>query len=162
MHVRTICELLGLLALANVTPILVKNLAGRRWSWPVDGGLILLDGEPLFGASKTWRGLVSSLFITAAGALVLGMRWELGAIVAACSMSGDLISSFCKRRFRMPAGSRATGLDQIPEALFPALAVRQTLSLSVLDITVIVAIFLIGEILLSILFFKWHLRDRPY
>jgi CDP-2,3-bis-(O-geranylgeranyl)-sn-glycerol synthase len=92
----------------------------------------------------------------------MGWGWKLGALVAACSMGGDLFASFCKRRIGLTAGSRATGLDQVPEALFPALAVRGMLSLSWLDVAVVVLVFLVGEMVLSVLFFRWHLRDRPY
>jgi len=77
-------------------------------------------------------------------------------------MAGDLFSSFLKRRMRLPAGGRATGLDQVPESLFPLLACRAALSLTLLDIAVGVGIFLVGEVVLSRLLFKAHLRDRPY
>jgi CDP-2,3-bis-(O-geranylgeranyl)-sn-glycerol synthase len=63
---------------------------------------------------------------------------------------------------RLPAGGRATGLDQIPESLFPLLACRSALSLTVMDIASVVAIFFVGEILLSALFYKLRLRERPY
>jgi CDP-2,3-bis-(O-geranylgeranyl)-sn-glycerol synthase len=77
-------------------------------------------------------------------------------------MLGDLVSSFIKRRLGMPASSRATGLDQIPESLLPALACSPMLGLSFVDICVVVAAFFIGEIVLSLMLFKWHLRDRPF
>lgn len=161
-HFGTICELLGLLALANYAPILLKNVAGRRWAWPLDGGLTLWDGRQLFGASKTVRGVVASLVLTAAGAVAIGWGWETGAAVAAWSMGGDLFSSFCKRRLGLAPGSKATGLDQVPEALFPAIAVGEALGLSALDIAVVVMVFLVAEMVLSVVFFKWHLRERPY
>lgn len=162
MHVRTICELLGLLALANATPILVKKVAGSRWAWPLDGGLRFFDGRPLLGKSKTVRGVVASLVVTAVGAVAVGWGWEMGVVVSAWSMGGDLFSSFCKRRLGLAAGSQSTGLDQIPEALFPALAVWRMFAFSALDIAVVVVVFLVGEMVLSVLFFKWHLRERPY
>jgi CDP-2,3-bis-(O-geranylgeranyl)-sn-glycerol synthase len=162
LHAGKVCEVLGLLALANYTPILLKQLLGQRWAWPLDGGVTLWDGRPLLGSSKTWRGLAGSLVMASAGALALGMDWGMGAVVAAWSMGGDLFSSFCKRRLGLSSGGRATGLDQIPEALFPALAARGLLGLSALDVAVVVAVFLVAEMGLSVLFFKWHLRDRPY
>ena len=76
-------------------------------------------------------------------------------------MAGDLLSSFLKRRLGLAPSSRATGLDQIPESLFPLLACEQLLSLTAFDIAD-TAIFLIGEVALSRLLFKFHLRDRPY
>ena len=54
------------------------------------------------------------------------------------------------------------GLDQIPESLFPLLACRGALSLSVLDITIGVAVFFAGEVVISLLLYKVHIRDRPY
>jgi CDP-diglyceride synthetase len=162
LHTRVIFVFLALLALANGAPVLLNRILGPRWSYPVDRGLILPDSHPLFGSSKTLRGLIASVVITTISALILGIAWPLGVLVSALAMVGDLFSSFCKRRLHMVAGSRATGLDQIPEALFPAFACRGPLGLTALDIIAIVAIFLVGEMLLSIVFFKLHLRERPY
>lgn len=162
VHVRSICALMGLLALANATPILVKKVAGPKWAWPLDGGWVLRDGQRLLGASKTVRGVVCAVAATAAGAYAIGWGWETGAVAAGWSMGGDLFASFCKRRLGLAAGSRATGLDQVPEALFPALAVREAVGLSAVDVAVVVGVFMVGEMLLSVWFFRWHLRDRPY
>ena len=46
--------------------------------------------------------------------------------------------------------------------LFPLLACRSALGLNALDIAAGVAIFLIGEILISRVLFRLRLRDRPY
>ena len=77
-------------------------------------------------------------------------------------MAGDLFSSFLKRRLRFVSGARATGLDQLPESVLPLLACGSVLSLTILDGLVVTGLFLIGEIVLSPLLFKIHLRDRPY
>jgi len=162
LHPRLIFEFLALLALANGAPVLLNRVLGPRWSYPVDGGITLYDKQPLFGSSKTLRGILSSAIITTAGAMILGIPWTIGLLIGALAMAGDLVSSFTKRRLRLPPGGRATGIDQIPEALFPALACRIPLNLTLLDIAAIVAIFFVSEILLSIVFFKLHLRERPY
>jgi CDP-2,3-bis-(O-geranylgeranyl)-sn-glycerol synthase len=55
--------------------------------------------------------------------------------------------------------------DQLVERQFghrSALAVMRLLALTVGDVVLIVALFLVGELLLSRLFFKMHLRDQPY
>jgi hypothetical protein len=77
-------------------------------------------------------------------------------------MAGDLFSSFLKRRMDLPPSSRAIGLGQVPEALFPLLACREALSLTALDIASTVAVFFVGELLLSRLLYSVHLRDQPY
>jgi CDP-2,3-bis-(O-geranylgeranyl)-sn-glycerol synthase len=82
--------------------------------------------------------------------------------VAGTAMAGDLFSSFVKRRLNLPPSSQALGLDQIPESLLPMLACRDALSLTAADIVVGVAIFFVGELVLSRLLFNAHLRDEPY
>jgi CDP-2,3-bis-(O-geranylgeranyl)-sn-glycerol synthase len=105
---------------------------------------------------------VASVLVSALAAPLLGLPWAAGAAAAVAAMAGDLVSSFLKRRMSMPSSSMALGLDQIPEALFPALACRIWLPFSVLDVGAIVLIFLAGELILSRIAYHLNLRDRPY
>src|SRR5690606_6647640 len=98
-----------------------SNLLGQRANWRIDGGVTLADGRALFGATKTWRGLVGSMLATTSLAVLLGLGWRVGLLVAAGAMLGDLLSSFSKRRLGFASSARAPGLDQLPEALLPAL-----------------------------------------
>jgi hypothetical protein len=71
------CQLLFLLMVANGTPIVMKRMFADKGAWPVDAGWLLpLDGHPLLGKSKTWRGIVSSLLATGLGALVTGWSFD--------------------------------------------------------------------------------------
>jgi CDP-2,3-bis-(O-geranylgeranyl)-sn-glycerol synthase len=162
MHYEPLARVLILLSLANGSPVIAKRIFGDNYAAPVDGNARFFDGRPLVGPSKTIRGIVISLLVTALGAILLGLPFWLGLLVASTAMAGDLLSSFLKRRLRLAASSKATGLDQIPESLFPLLACRSELSLSGLDIAVACAIFFAGQILFSRLFFWLGLRDRPY
>jgi CDP-archaeol synthase len=103
-----------------------------------------------------------SLLVTAFAAPLIGLQFKIGLLVAATAMAGDLLSSFLKRRFDLAPSTKATGLDQIPEALFPLLACRSALSLTAIDIVTGCIIFFIGAVLFSRLFFRLGLRDRPY
>jgi CDP-2,3-bis-(O-geranylgeranyl)-sn-glycerol synthase len=78
------------------------------------------------------------------------------------AMGGDLFSSFVKRRMKLPASAKATGLDQVPESLFPAVACKNLLSLSVMDILACTLVFFVSEVILARVFYKLHFRDRPY
>jgi hypothetical protein len=162
MHSLTLLKVLVLLALANGAPVFAKKLLGARFSRALDGGARWFDGRPVFGASKTLRGLGASVLLTTAGAPLLGLAPAVGALVAVAAMAGDLLSSFVKRRLGLPPSSRATGLDQVPESLLPLLACQGALGLSVVDIVLGVAVFFVGEVLLSRLLYRVHLRDRPY
>lgn len=155
-------QLLGLLTVANATPVLATRLAGRHADWPLDAGLTLWDGRPLFGRSKTVRGIVTALPASAAAAVVLGYGWAFGAGFGALAMAGDLTSSFIKRRLGIASSGRATGLDQIPEALFPLLAFYHTLSLNPGAVVLVVALFGIGQVVVSPLMFRLGVRDHPH
>ena len=162
MQLLHILQILVLLTFANGTPIVAKKIFGSRFALPLDAGIIFFDGRPVFGESKTMRGIVVSILITSAIAPFIGLDLTIGAIVASSAMAGDLFSSFVKRRLNFPPSSQALGLDQVPESLFPMLACRDALSLTIADIALGVGIFFIGELILSRLLFRAHLRDEPY
>ena len=155
-------QLLFLLMLANGAPVIAKKILGRRFSYPLDGDLRFVDRRPLLGRSKTVRGVVLAVLVTTVGAPAVGLSWTIGFLVGACAMAGDLVSSFIKRRLDRPPSSRASGLDQIPEALLPLLACRDLLSLTAADVGLCVGLFFVGEVVLSRLLYRLRLRDRPY
>ncbi|MEZ5553213.1 MAG: CDP-archaeol synthase [Pseudomonadales bacterium] len=161
MLLTAISALLLLLA-ANGAPVLGKRLLGEHLSAPLDGGRRFLDARPLFGRSKTWRGLTLSLGATALVAPLLGYTWTLGMTFAACSMAGDLLTSFIKRRLNIPPSGRFLGLDQIPEAALPLLVFRAQLGLDLLDVAALTGLFTVGSLLLSRVMYRLGIRDRPY
>ena len=162
MHPVVVLQLLILLMLANGTPVIAKKMLGARYSYPLDGNLTFADGRPVFGRSKTIRGVVLAVLVTTVGAPLIGLGWKTGLLVGSFAMAGDLFSSFCKRRLGRPSSSRASGLDQIPEALLPLLPCRDLLALTAADIVVCVVVFFAGEVVLSRLLYAFRLRDRPY
>jgi CDP-2,3-bis-(O-geranylgeranyl)-sn-glycerol synthase len=162
MHLFPILQAMVLLTLANGTPVVAKRVFGQSFALPLDAGLTFFDGRPLFGPSKTIRGIVFSVLVTALGAPLIGLDWTVGAIAAAAAMAGDLCSSFIKRRLNFPPSSQALGLDQLPESLLPLLACRAALSLTAVDIALGVGLFFVGELILSWVLYRAHLRDEPY
>jgi hypothetical protein len=162
MHIVLVIKLLVLLSIANGAPVLVKKVFGNRFSRPIDGGCKSVDGRPLFGPSKTIRGVLVSVAATTVVARLLGFELMIGAVVGGAAMAGDIFSSFVKRRLDLRPSSRATGLDQIPESLLPLIACRGWLPLTPLDILIGILAFLIGEVLLSRIFYRLGIRDRPY
>jgi CDP-2,3-bis-(O-geranylgeranyl)-sn-glycerol synthase len=157
-----IFKLLVLLTVANGAPVIATKLFGRFLNQQLDCGAAFIDGRSILGSSKTVRGIVLSIMATSAFAPILGFDWIDGFIIASAAMIGDLSSSFLKRRLSLPPSSRATGIDQIPECLLPAIAIRSALGLTVFDVISVVIIFFVGELLLSRLLFNWNIRDRPY
>jgi hypothetical protein len=162
MQPSVILQLTLLLTVANGAPVIAKNVLGSRWDRPVDGGIRFNDGRPLFGSSKTIRGLLASVVATALCAPLIGLGVGTGLTIGVSAMAGDLASSFIKRRLDVPPSSRMTGVDQIPESLVPLLVCRKALALDLTDIIAVVALFFVGEVLLSRLLYRFRLRDRPY
>ncbi len=158
----SIALLLVLILVANGAPVVARKLLRARFDTPVDGGRILADGHPLLGASKTWRGLVSSVLLTAIASWLLGYGGLLGALTATAAMAGDLLSSFIKRRMGIEPSGRAAGLDQVPESLLPVLATAPLLHTGPREWLIVVLLFLMLEPVLSRMLYRLHIRKRPY
>jgi CDP-2,3-bis-(O-geranylgeranyl)-sn-glycerol synthase len=156
MQLQLALKFVLLLAIANGTPVIAEMVLGRFLSYPVDAGKTFIDGRPLFGSSKTIRGIAVAMIAASACAPVFGIAWTTGLVIGLAAMAGDLASSFVKRRMGRPPSSGALGLDQIPESLLPALACMNLLALTVADVILIVALFSVGELVLSRLLFKVH------
>lgn len=155
-------KLLILLVLANGAPIMARHLLGDCCAWPIDGGIKTPKGNPLLGHSKTLRGLVAAVLLSAAIAHLLGIDWRWGGAIGAFAMLGDLLASFIKRRLGYPPSSQAIGLDQIPESLIPLLLVAPVFQLGIWSIFLLVLAFSLVVPLLSWLFYLLGVRRRPY
>ena len=155
-------ELLLMLIVANGAPVIVDRIMGDRWSWPIDGNKYLSDGYPLLGRSKTLRGLVSSCLLTMLLSLILDISAWHAFLFALLSMTGDMFSSFVKRRCGMRASSMAIGLDQVPEALFPLVFLQNILLVSWQGMVTTVALFFVTELLLSAILYQLKIRKQPY
>jgi CDP-2,3-bis-(O-geranylgeranyl)-sn-glycerol synthase len=106
--------------------------------------------------------VLAAIGATALAAPLLSLPIEIGALIGAAAMAGDVLSSFVKRRLGIASSGKATGLDQIPESLLPLLAVQGALNLSAVQILGITVVFFALETVLSRLFYRLGWRDRPY
>jgi len=102
---------------ANAAPVL---FGGGK---PIDLGRRFLDGKPILGSNKTYRGFISGILIGTlvgwvqsmlaptlglrGGSVLLGFTLSLGALV------GDLLGSFIKRRLDIKPGDPFPVSDQI-------------------------------------------------
>jgi CDP-2,3-bis-(O-geranylgeranyl)-sn-glycerol synthase len=82
MQYLIVLQLLILLALANGSPIIAKWTFGNYCSWPLDGNIRFIEGRPLFGTSKTIRGILVLIFITSACAPLIGFTLRICLLVA--------------------------------------------------------------------------------
>ena len=159
---KAIITALIFIGTANSAPVIARKLFGIRFSQPVDGGVLMNDQQPLFGSSKTWRGLLAAIACSAAIAHLMGLSALLGAGFGAVSIAADLLASFTKRRLGYAPSSRARLLDVFPEALLPTLVFQSALGLDSWDIVITALLFFVLEASISPLLYRWHIRNRPY
>jgi CDP-diglyceride synthetase len=161
MKLDVVAQALFLIVVANGAPILAARLLGRRFSRPVDGGALFLDGRPLFGRSKTLRGLVASVTATAMAAHFIGLSVTTGAAIAALAMAGDLLSSFLKRRITLPPSAQALGLDYFPESFLPAVYAASAMPLTAVETATVLALFFVAGIILQRVVYALKLGEQP-
>ncbi|MBS7653983.1 MAG: CDP-2,3-bis-(O-geranylgeranyl)-sn-glycerol synthase [Candidatus Bathyarchaeia archaeon] len=153
---------------ANASPVI---FGGGK---PIDCGKRFLDGKPIFGSHKTYRGLISGLLIGTLvgwmqeflapnvnlpkGSTFLGFALSLGALF------GDLMGSFIKRRLNLKPGSPLPIVDQIDfviAALFFAL-IADPLSLSIPKAIIIATLTFPIHVLANFIAYMLRLKDNPW
>lgn len=142
-------EAFVLLAAAHTAAWASGYLLRNRLAAPIDGGLKLMDGRRLLGDHKTWRGLIAAVLTCAVASALLGRSIRLGLSFGMWSMSGDAASSFLKRRLRLAPGASIPGLDQVPEALTPLVALSGSLGIGVRDACALTALFVLTDLAVS-------------
>lgn len=155
-------QLLLLIIIANGAPIITRALFNEAFNLAVDFGCKLPDNKPLFGPSKTWRGILSAITVTPVAAWLFAYSLETGLYIALYAIAGDLFSSFVKRRLALAPSSMAPLLDQVPESFLPAFMMMQTFHLTFDSVVLLVLLFIIAELVLSHTLYQWGIRKRPY
>ncbi len=162
MDILLAIKLILLVLVANGAPIVARCLFMGHFERTLDNGLLLRDGRPLFGSSKTWRGIAASILLTSLVAWLTGLPAYAGTQIAALAMLGDLLSSFTKRRLGIPSSGMAFGLDQIPESLLPLLVVGREFGLSWPQVALLTLLFIALELILSRVLYRLNIRNQPY
>ena len=151
-----------LLVLANGAPVLAARLFGQRCSRPIDGGRLWRDGRPVFGRSKTWRGLLAGTLACGLFAHGAGLGAGFGFMFGILALLGDLLSSFIKRRLGLAASARARWLDQLPEGLLPMALAWYWLGVSAWQVLAVAVLFAMANIWVSPLWYRWGVRHQPH
>ncbi|MDO8428465.1 MAG: CDP-archaeol synthase, partial [Candidatus Diapherotrites archaeon] len=120
-------ELNWIKLIVYLLPMYVTNASAVLFSGktPLDFGVKFLDGKPLLGKGKTFRGTLFSLF---AGFLTAGILFYgfpqltellsvnyliLAGLLCIGTHAGDLTASFLKRRLGLASGKEVLLLDQL-------------------------------------------------
>ena len=117
--VSDVATLVVFLVWVHFLPFLAHLILHDRFGWPIDGGANWVDGGPVLGAHKTWRGILVSILGGGLVGPVFGLSYASASAAAALAMAGDLATSFVKRRLGRPSGTPMFGLDQFAEGGLP-------------------------------------------
>ena len=148
---------------ANATPVVFGG--GKT----IDGGRKFTDGRPIFGAGKTWRGLIAGVAAGSAIGLIQGLivaeplsHLTLGFSLALGALLGDLFGSFIKRRLDLPRGGAAPGLDQLDFVVVALLLASPIHLPSLGEIAAIIAVTPALHLAMNFVGYKLGLKSRPY
>jgi len=143
----------------NGIPPMVSLFIGDRYRMAVDCGLQWFDGRPIFGSHKTIRGVTAATVFGLFVYPLLGVTWQVAGVAAFLAMTGDLFSSFIKRRSMFYSGKEVVVLDQLFEALFPLLFLNRYLELNLKQNSIILILFITTSYCFSRLWL--HITGRP-
>jgi CDP-2,3-bis-(O-geranylgeranyl)-sn-glycerol synthase len=145
---------------ANAIPVIVGG--GR----PLDLDKKFLDGKPIFGKNKTYRGFFSGLLIgTFVGSMesiffsyppLFGLLLSLGALF------GDLAGAFLKRRLGFAPGELLPIVDQID---FVVGAILFSLPMQILTMELAITVLIITppiHLLTNFAAYKLGLKSNPW
>jgi len=138
---------------ANMTPVLLTKIFGE--GAPVS--------ERLFGAHKSWRGLIAG---TAAGTLFFVLQRQpiplaAGFLMSAGALCGDLLKSFLKRRRHLPPGATWFPFDQIDYIAGAIAATAIVVPLSLRQIAIALVAFFVLHLIISAAGWLVRLKAHP-
>lgn len=173
----TIVEALWLILPAYAVNGLMPLAKGKR---PIDFNR-KFRGNPIFGAGKTWEGLVVGLIVGVIIAFVeltaypylpwylalrpleiVPMTTSLGFLLGMGAVIGDMAGAFIKRRLGMPRGSPAPVLDQ-DDFVLGALAFASFLIAIQLEwVVVLVVITPLFHLIANRIAYWTRVKKEPY
>src|SRR4030043_1718088 len=147
---------------ANAVPVIAGG--GR----PIDFGRKFLDGKPVFGKNKTFRGFFFGLMIGLiagyAETLLFGHPLFLGLLASSGALFGDLAGAFIKRRLGLAPGGMLPIVDQV-DFIVGAVLVSLPVSLSFMSWELLVAVFLLTppiHFATNFAAYKLGLKNNPW
>jgi CDP-2,3-bis-(O-geranylgeranyl)-sn-glycerol synthase len=147
---------------ANAVPVIAGG------GLPIDLGNNFLDGKPIFGINKTFRGFLVGLAVGTAVGLVesiaFGYRLEFGLLLSLGALFGDLAGAFVKRRFSIRPGDMLPVVDQV-DFIIGAIVFSLPLSLQFESWQLFAAVLVITppiHLLTNFTAYKLGLKNNPW
>jgi CDP-2,3-bis-(O-geranylgeranyl)-sn-glycerol synthase len=168
--------------IANMMPIFTATIPSlQRFDAPIDFGR-MYHGKRIFGAHKTWRGLVSGIVF---GTITLGLQqiavahvgwlqsWTndvdyaqlptliVGPLFAIGALGGDAIESFFKRQRGIAPGKGWFPFDQTDYIIGGAIATMPFVHLSILQYAWMLVLWLLIHIVSTVVGYLIGVKASP-
>ena len=165
--------------IANIAPVIAAKVF-PKWNTPIDFDK-KLQGKPILGSHKTWRGLFSGIVLAI---LIVYLQtyllkysfWSsitlidyelqnlvyLGFLFGFGALLGDAVKSFFKRRLGMESGSKWILFDQLDFVIGALLLVSFVYQPSVQHVLVIIVISPLLHVLTNLLGYKIGIKNVPW
>ncbi len=147
---------------ANATPVIAGG------GLPIDLGRKFIDGKPIFGKNKTFRGFFVGLIVgTCVGlgeSTIFKYPLTFGLLLSLGALFGDLAGAFLKRRLGIAPGNLLPIVDQI-DFVVGALIFSLLLSSSLLTWELALTVLLITppiHLLTNFTAYKLGLKRNPW
>jgi CDP-2,3-bis-(O-geranylgeranyl)-sn-glycerol synthase len=147
---------------ANAIPVVTGG--GR----PLDCGKKFVDGKPIFGKNKTFRGFFSGLAVGTGVGLIesafFGYNVFFGLLSSLGALFGDLAGAFAKRRLGIAPGDSLPGIDQV-DFIAGAILFSFPVSLPTMSGGLVIAVLIMTppiHLLTNFVAYKLGLKDNPW
>ncbi len=159
-----------------IAPLYLANSSAMIFggSLPIDLNKRFIDGKPIFGRGKTFRGAFVGILIGGITALIISLLFPfytekitsgyllLGFLLASGAIIGDIAGSFFKRRNNIPQGTEVLFLDQL-DFVFGSMILGSFVYVpSFYEVVIICVTTLIIHKLTNYIAFKIKLKKVPW
>ncbi len=168
--------------IANASPIIASKLPLlRKWTTPLDAGKHY-RGKRVFGANKTWRGLLVGAAIAMVVVYAQQLMWQngsvnmlndnsmeyltyspilLGFLFGFGALAGDAIESFFKRQHGVDAGKSWFPFDQTDYIIGGCVAVALVARLTIIEYGLILVVWFGAHLFFSYVGYLLKLKSAP-
>lgn len=168
--------------IANASPVIAAKLPIlKRFDQPIDFGF-KFRSKRIFGAHKTWRGLISGILMAV---LIVFLQqklwangyvdlldgepmgylghsaWLLGFLFGFGALAGDFIESFAKRQIGIESGKSWFPFDQTDYIIGGCLAVALLIQLSAIYYLLVLVVWFGMHLLFSYIGYTLKLKNQP-
>ena len=148
---------------ANAVPVLAGG------GHPMDFGRKFLDGKPIFGKNKTFRGFFFGLAVGSGVGLLESLVFQgypvaFGLLLSLGALLGDLTGAFVKRRLGIAPGGLLPIIDQV-DFIFGAVLFSLPLSLQVMSWELVLVVLVITvplHLVTNLGAYRLKLKSNPW